>query len=658
MPATIFVSPTEANNTKTNATRTWLYVNTTITETNHPVSFIDFNRSLLLWMRLNNESGENTTFFRDWSTYYNNGSCTGTECPIYNQSGKFGSAYLFDGTNDAMNVTGSQINNMGNTSQLTVSVWIKPTTAGNLAASKTIITKWDYQTNGVWALDATWSSTGGLRFLVALNPTDAGNALGETAGSLITGGNWYHVAVVYDGTQSDNPSRLKIYINGENKSLAFTGRIPVITTGEKASVKIGDWGGTLTGIRNFPGEIDEVMIFNRSLSAAEINASFNAGIYRLERNFTNLTNATYTFNAYTQDAAGNVNNTETITAEVGNNPPTISFENPTDNSGINVSRNYILANVTVNDTNLVNITVNLYASNGTLMNSTHTSTSPNYINLTGLSDGTYTFNATANDTYRFSNSTETRIITVDTTKPQTIIVSPTLNNNTNVTDNWIYVNTTITETNHPISFIDFNRSLLLWFRLNNETGENTTFFRDWSTYSNNGTCISTNCSIFNQSGKFGGAYTFDGSDDYIQTNLAPSWTNEITMSAWVNLYVVDSWPMVLSYGTTGGNNPEMGFSSDTGKIEFRRRVDSAGVTDTVNLAGTGWHYIVGTANGSTLTLYKDGVLIGTNNVAHNISSTTTLRVGRRADDDFGIFTMSGSIDEVKILNRTLSAAEI
>ncbi|RKY62889.1 MAG: hypothetical protein DRQ02_13315, partial [Candidatus Latescibacterota bacterium] len=44
-----------------------------------------------------------------------------------------------------------------------------------------------------------------------------------------------------------------------------------------------------------PGKIDEVKLWNRALSEQEINASYNAGLYRLERNFTDLSVANLFF---------------------------------------------------------------------------------------------------------------------------------------------------------------------------------------------------------------------------------------------------------------------------------------------------------------------------------------------------------------------------
>ena len=50
-----------------------------------------------------------------------------------------------------------------------------------------------------------------------------------------------------------------------------------------------------------------------------------------------------------------------------------------------------------------------------------------FVNFTGLADGTYYLNATANDSYDNRNWTETRVIVLDTHVPVVHLVAP-LNN--------------------------------------------------------------------------------------------------------------------------------------------------------------------------------------------------------------------------------------
>ena len=159
-------------------------------------------------------------------------------------------------------------------------------------------------------------------------------------------------------------------------------------------------------------------------------------------------------------------------------------------------------------------------------------------------------------------------------------------------------------------------------------------------------------------GKFGRALNFDGVDDYVQTELAPSGYTAITMAAWVNLSAVGFYSMVLSSGTNADGVPEMRFFSDSGRMEIANRVNNVSVRDTVNVSGTGWHHFVGVANGTTLTLYKDGALVGSSTIAHNMNSSSPFRFARRSNDEGGTYFPNASLDEVRIYNRVLSADEV
>ena len=93
--------------------------------------------------------------------------------------------------------------------------------------------------------------------------------------------------------------------------------------------------------------------------------------------------------------------------------PTINFTNPTEISGVTLmTRNNIQINVTASDANLSNITIRLYNSTKSIVNSTNSATSPLFIEFTELSYDTYYFNATACDSSNNCNSTETRNVTI------------------------------------------------------------------------------------------------------------------------------------------------------------------------------------------------------------------------------------------------------
>lgn len=156
----------------------------------------------------------------------------------------------------------------------------------------------------------------------------------------------------------------------------------------------------------------------------------------------------------------------------------------------------------------------------------------------------------------------------------------------------------------------------------------------------------------------GMALTLDGTGDYVQTAFTPAGFSALTFSAWVNLTAAGFYPVILSYGTNADNTPELRFQDATGQPEIARRSDNAGALHGTSLTGTGWHLITGTADGTTLTLYVDGILSDQDAFAHGISSATTLRIGRRSNDEGGTFEMTGQLLDARIYNRVLLPAEV
>jgi hypothetical protein len=144
---------------------------------------------------------------------------------------------------------------------------------------------------------------------------------------------------------------------------------------------------------------------------------------------TNLSSSqgSNTWIVYANDSAGNINSTS-VTFVVDTIAPSINFTSPTETSGLtNSTRNYVLVNVTSEDTNLRNITIRLYNSSRTIINSTNSTTSPLYANFSNLADGIYYLNATACDNIGNCNNTETINVTIDANPPIITINSPALN---------------------------------------------------------------------------------------------------------------------------------------------------------------------------------------------------------------------------------------
>ncbi len=164
---------------------------------------------------------------------------------------KFGRALAFSGSNSLVTVNDS--NSLDLTSRMTLSAWVYPTTWAS--GWKTVILK---------------ERSGGLAYALSAN-SDAGQpnnilSIGTyeqhlTAGSHLPSNTWTHLAATYNG------ARQRLYVNGvQVGSRAQTGTLDVSAN----PLRIG--GNTVWAKQYFQGLIDEVRIYNRALTQAEIAA--------------------------------------------------------------------------------------------------------------------------------------------------------------------------------------------------------------------------------------------------------------------------------------------------------------------------------------------------------------------------------------------------
>ena len=440
-PSIQFVSPTPPNNNVTSNTN--IPINVSINDSGSPnnlAAFIDWNRSLVAWFRLNNETGENSTLFRDWSSYENNGTCSGLSCPNYNSSGRFGGAMEFDGA-DYINISNSpSLNISGN--QITLEAWVKPAAVKQNDWAR-ILVKPNSNAPPFIAYDLIVDGNNPSRpiFEVTLD----GVEYGAWTTSEMSQNTWMHIVGVYNGTN------LMIYINGTRVNM--TSQTGTILT-NSFPVYIGY--NPITPAESFNGTIDEVKIYNRALSPEEINASYNAGLYRLYNNFTNLADGTYNYTAYAQDLAGNVNSTETRNVTISAlAAPTIDdisnlplqnvseggLQNITFYVNVSDAQGYSTIN-NVNATFTKGATTRYNSSCKFIAN--YNDTQANYSCTVGIwyfdSPGTWTVNATTNDSTGLVSSAYSETFELSQTtsfviSPSTIIFATSIPGQENITSN-------------------------------------------------------------------------------------------------------------------------------------------------------------------------------------------------------------------------------
>lgn len=178
---------------------------------------------------------------------------------------------------------------------------------------------------------------------------------------------------------------------------------------------------------------------------------------------------------------------------------------------------------------------------------------------------------------------------------------------------------------------------------------------DASGKGNNG---SVSGAIAINTGKFGGAYSFDGTDDYISIphSISLNITGDITIALWIKVDDVkslsDEVPDVLTKGDYNEAYSVWAGNWDLEKDGYTFAINNNQVVSNTDASG-GWDFLVCVKSGTSGLIYLNGRLDGSGTVPSTIRTTSTALTISSSSYPF-----AGDIDEVAIWNRALSAAEI
>ena len=334
----------------------------------------------------------------------------------------------------------------------------------------------------------------------------------------------------------------------------------------------------------------------------------------LTYNDTGLAAGTYYYRVAAEDAAGLVGPptneaSAVVTADI--TAPTVALTSPAPGT--------VSGAVTVSATASDNVAVAgvQFKVDGTTNIGAEDTTSPYSVSWasTGVTNGTHTLTAVARDAAGNTTTSAPVTVTVNNTGPAGLVAA-----------------------------YGFN------------AGSGTTA-ADSSGNNNNGTTANTTWST---AGKFGNALSFNGTNAWVTVPDANSldlttgmtleaWLNPTTSTGWVDAFGKETTDDVVYsiYSSTPANAP-------TGYIRKGGVFSQAGTTSP--LALNDWTHLATTYDGANLKFYVNGTLISTTAATGAIdTSTGVLRIG--GNSIFGEY-FKGLIDEVRIYNRALSAAEI
>jgi hypothetical protein len=331
---------------------------------------------------------------------------------------------------------------------------------------------------------------------------------------------------------------------------------------------------------------------------------------------------TYYYAVIAQDAAGNQSpssNQAFATIALDTTPPTVSITSPAAGSTLSGS-----AFITASATDNVAVAGVQFLLDGANLGSEVTGAGPTYNfnwNTSNVANGTHSLSARARDGANNTALAANVNVSVLNTAPSGMIAAYSFNANTGTTA---------------------------------------------ADSSGNGITGTLKGATWTPTGKYSSALSFNGTSGYVDLGIPALLQNtgSMTWAAWV--YATGNPPddgQIISQSADGGGW-QLKSSPDTGPVTFGVKVTGTGgsayrYSKTVRALNT-WYHVAGVYNATakTLDIYVNGVLDNGNLrgtvPAAQVLQNVNVNIGRRPAG----YYFKGTIDEVRVYNRALSAAEV
>ena len=610
---------------------------------------------------------------------------------------KFGRSTTYDGTGD--NITVSDTTTLG-PNLITVSAWVNTDVP---ATRQSIAGKWGNPY--IWWLeisDPSYTSSA-IQFNITTNNSDTTTVQTTTT---LTANTWYHIVATFDG------NNLRIYLNGNLEgTTAKTGTIQSASSNLYLGGRVGDI--------YFDGEIDEARIYNRALSPAEVSQLYNfapgpVGHWKMDEKTGTSANDSSTYGNTGTLGAG----TSAPTWTNGKYGSGLNFDGSNDyvsvgsNSSLNPSQLTYSAWVksstdanasvfsisnTADATKYIMFAVGPFTALltdelfGVVNNDTGVRAGYTSSNRNELFDGNWHYiSVTANGSaYKLYLDGQSKTVTIgqgsDNGSPSITGFNSanigarntgSLNSfwNGKLDDVKIYnyarnSKQIVEDMNagHPAGGSPVGSAIGYW---KFDEGQGITANNSGFGTSLNGTLTTmaspaTTTSGWTNSGKFGKALVFDGISDYVtvaDSGKVLSFSTAGTISYWFKRPTLGTHINVGKYIQTGSLKNSLLQVFTDNKIYFTvsdtGSGDTAYFTSTNTFTSTDWNHLVGVYNGSTLVVYLNGILLAgttTGTVPASLyNSSGPFEIGRYNGGNYS----TGFIDEVKVYNGALTAAEV
>ncbi len=592
------------------------------------------------WTNLTGATSDTYTVTNLTATTYYRSTVSGGTCStttnvstisLAKAAGDFGAALNFDGTDDVVTVpNNAALNISGN---ISVEAWIKPTTNSNI---QNVISKSSQAQNTGYIFprtDDNWANFSGYLHI--------GNVWRSILYPYPTDGLFHHVAMTYDG------SNIKLYLDGNLvKTQAQTGTIATNTN----SLAFGNQPGFS---EFFKGNLDEARIWNAALTADQIKSRMNS---ELVGNETNLV-LNYNFN---QGVPG------------GSNASVVSESNVAATSLVGTLTNFAKTGAISNyvSSTVVNPIVGSTLCIGSPLQLSHPTSGGTWsipattglsISNTGALTGTLSTTATSivvsyDYTINACSFTSTKTINISQLIAGTATGNETMCASVTPTPITLAGNTlgSIIQWQSSLDNVTFNNiANATSASLSPGSLTTTTYYRAAVTTA---TCGTLNSNVITKG--YNNSLHFDGTDDYVQAGapLPIAANDNFTYEAWVKPSVVDAnyrGFLGIDVANVGrgpsmwvGPNGSLHTDSYNGSTRYDMLVNNFFTANT-------WVHVAWVKNGTTYTIYKNGVQVDTRTAPSNVLLPNANFTIGKLDNYF-----AGTLDEVRIWNTARTAQEI
>ncbi|MBU1997845.1 MAG: LamG domain-containing protein, partial [Candidatus Omnitrophica bacterium] len=228
---------------------------------------------------------------------------------------------------------------------------------------------------------------------------------------------------------------------------------------------------------------------------------------------------------------------------------------------------------------------------------------------------------------------------------------------------------TITTNAESFSNININDGMIGYWKLDeSSTTENVTGAIDSSGHGYHGTwrddaSSSTNTPDVNFVDNY--AIELDGTGDWIDSNLPGNLLPQITVSCWfyshdAGTIAGDSVPqrLITQWRSTESSRLGLGLTENQTLGLLYQGTVSTTLESTATLSANKWYHAAGTYDGTTVRLYLNGVLHDSGVSTLDSPSVDDIRIGVYAESHGTPRFFDGLIDDFRIYNRALTAAEV